>query len=290
VITVICVLVLAAAWMARSNTRLKRSDTRGAARLAAFVLATYTLQYFLFMYYLPNGDELGLIVAALSKALFQAAVVWLIYLAVEPFVRRRWPQTIVSWSRILSGKLRDPLVGADILIGVAFGLFWSVLLLLMFLYGQTRGDAPNAGGVDSLLGLRYLAAGFVGQLASSVGSVFASFFMMFLLRVVLRKQWLAAAAFVALWVAQTTLSRDELWTIPFEVVVYGVFALLVLRYGIVPLIVSVLTADCLLNAPITLDFSSWYIASSLVSLLLFLGIALYGFRCTLAGKPLFDLE
>jgi hypothetical protein len=54
--------------------------------------------------------------------------------------------------------------------------------------------------------------------------------------------------------------------------------------------VSVLTADCLLNAPITLDFSAWYIASSLVSLLLFLGIALYGFRCTVAGKPLFELE
>jgi len=289
-ITVICVLVLAAAWMARRNTRLKRSDTRGAARLAAFIFAAYTLQYFLSMYYLPNDDELGLVVCALSEALFQAAVVWLLYLAVEPFVRRRWPQTIVSWSRILSGKLRDPLVGADILIGVAFGLFWSVLLLLMFMYGQTRGDAPNAGGVDSLMGMRYLAAGFVQQLAGSVASAFGSFFLMFLLRVVLRKQWLAAAAFVALWVVFQTLSRGDLWTVPFEVVVYGVFALLILRYGIVPLIASVLTADCLLNAPITLDFSSWYIASSLVSLLLFFAIAVYGFRTTLAGKPLFDLE
>jgi len=216
--------------------------------------------------------------------------VWLLYLAVEPFVRRHWPQTIVTWSRILGGKLRDPLVGADILIGVAFGLFWSVLLLLMFLFDQTRGGAPHAGGVDSLMGMRYLAAGFLGQLAGSVGSAFGCFLLMFLLRVILRLQWLAAAAFVALWVVYQTLAMGELWVAPFEVVVYAVFALLILRYGIVPLIVSILTADCLLNAPITLDFSSWYIASSLVSLLVFLGIAIYGFRCTMAGRRLFELE
>jgi hypothetical protein len=69
-----------------------------------------------------------------------------------------------------------------------------------------------------------------------------------------------------------------------------VLAWLLLRYGIVPLIVAVLTADCLLNVPLTLDFSAWYIASSLAGMLLFLGIAAYGFRCTVAGKKLFELE
>jgi serine/threonine-protein kinase len=289
-ITLLCILVVAAAQMARRNTRLNRSDTRGAMRLGGFVFAAYTLQYLLSMYHLPNGDELGLIVDALSEALFQAAVVWLLYLAVEPFVRRRWPQTIVSWSRILSGKLRDPLVGGDILIGVAFGLFWLLLFELIFLYDQMRGGTPNPGALDALLGMRFMAAGFLGQPASAVVSAFGAFFLMFLLRLVLRKQWLAAAAFVTIFVADKSLAADELWVVPVFVVVYAVFALLLLRYGIVPLIVSVLTADCLLNAPVTLDFSSWYIVSSLVSLFLFLGIAFYGFRCTVAGKPLFELE
>ena len=289
-LTVVCILVLAAAFMARRNTRLKRSDVRGAARLAGFVFAAYALEFLLSMYHLPDADELGLIADAVSKALFQAAVVWILYLAVEPFVRRLWPQTIVSWSRILGGKLRDPLVGGDILIGVAFGLFWCVLFDLMFLYDQMRGGAPHPGGLDTLLGVRFMAAGFLSQLASAVVFAFGTFFLMFLLRLVLRKQWLAAAVFVALLTANGALSYAELWTIPVFVVVYAVLALLLLRYGIVPLIVSVLTADCLLNAPISLDFSAWYIASSLVSLLLFLGIALYGFRCTVAGKPLFELE
>jgi serine/threonine-protein kinase len=288
--TVLCIMVLAAAWMARRNTRLKRSDTCGAMRLTWFILATYTLQNLLSMYHMPSAGELDLIADALSEALFKAGVVWLLYLAVEPFVRRRWPQTIVSWSRILAGKLRDALVGGDILIGVAFGLFWCLLFDLMFLYDQARGGTPNPGGLDALMGVRFMAAGFVGEVAGSAMFAFGTFFLMFLLRLALRIQWLAAAVFVAIFVFDHHLATEELWTIPVFVMVYAVLALLILRYGIVPLIVSVFTADCLLNAPITLDFSSWYIASSLVCLLVFLGIAFYGFRCTVAGKPLFDLE
>jgi serine/threonine-protein kinase len=286
----ICVLVLAAAQMARRNARLKRSDTRGAMRLGGFVFAAFTLDYLLAMYHLPNGDELGLIADALSEALYHAAVVWLLYLAVEPFVRRRWPQTIVSWSRILGGKLRDPLVGGDILIGVAFGVFWTLLFELAFVYDQSRGGAPHPGGLDALMGMRFIAAGFLGQLAGSVMFAFGTFFLMFLLRLILRKEWLAASVFVAIFVADKGLADGEFWEVPVFFVIYAVLALLLLRYGIVPLIVSVLTANCLLNAPATLDFSSWYIASALVSLLVFLGIAFYGFRCTVAGKPLFDLE
>ena len=96
--------------------------------------------------------------------------------------------------------------------------------------------------------------------------------------------------FVAIFVATRALGGADLWTIPFFVVVYVVFALLLLRYGIVPLIVGTLTVDCLLNAPLTANFSSWYFTSSLVSLLVFLAIAAYGFRSTVAGKSLIELE
>jgi len=113
---------------------------------------------------------------------------------------------------------------------------------------------------------------------------------MFLLRLALRKDWLAATVFVAIFVAGKGLGRGELWMVPIIVVVYTVFALLLLRYGIVPLIVSMLTADCLLNAPITLNFSSWYIGISIFCLAVILAIAGYGFRCSVAGKALFEVE
>jgi hypothetical protein len=37
--------------------------------------------------------------------------------ALEPYLRRRWPERIISWNRLLAGEFRDPLVGRDILIG-----------------------------------------------------------------------------------------------------------------------------------------------------------------------------
>jgi len=289
-ITVLCVVVAGAALLARRNTRLKRSDSRGAMRLAGFVFSIYMLQYVFAMYHIPNSDELDLLADAMSEALFKAGLVWILYLAIEPFVRRRWPRTIVSWSRVLGGKLRDPLVGGDILIGVAFGLLWLLLFQVMFLIRQNLGGLPQAGGLDVLSASRYIVSGFFSQLANGIMDALGSFFLMFLLRLALRKDWLAAMVFVAIFVAGKALGGGELSFVPILVVVYTVFALLLLRYGIVPLIVSMLTANCLLNAPLTLNSSSWYIGISLFCLAVILAIAGYGFRCAVAGKALFDVE
>ena len=285
-----CIVLVGAALLARRNTKLHRSDTRGAMRLGGFVFCIYTLQRLFSMYHAPSPNEADLIFDALSKSLFNAGAVWMVYLAIEPYVRRRWPQTIVSWSRCLAGKLRDPLVGGDILIGVAFGVFWSLMFQAMYAISQSLGELPNPAGLDILSGTRYVVGGFVSQVGVGIMSALSAFFLVFLLRLALRRDWLAAAAFVAASVLAKTLGGGELWVIPFWVLVYVVFALLLLRYGIVPLIVGILTANCLLNAPLTLDFSSWYAATSIVGLLVFLAIAIYGFRCAVAGKSLIEVE
>ena len=51
-----------------------------------------------------------------------SALVWVFYVAVEPYVRRLWPGTLVAWSRALEGRLRDPMVGRHILFGAIGGL------------------------------------------------------------------------------------------------------------------------------------------------------------------------
>jgi len=57
-------------------------------------------------------------------SLFLALIVWTAYLGLEPYIRRRWPQIIISWTSLLGGGLRDPVVGRDVLIGAALGAFW----------------------------------------------------------------------------------------------------------------------------------------------------------------------
>ncbi len=290
-LTILCIILVVSALIARRNTKLNRSDVRGAMRLGGFIFALYMLRYLFAMYHAPSEDELGLIVAAMSRALFNAAMVWVLYLALEPIVRRRWPQTIVSWSRILSGKLRDPLVGGDVLIGVAFGMLWVLLLLVTELISGRLGGSPTLNGLGDLSGIRQVVSNLFGQAAGGVTFAFGTFLLIFLLRLILRKDWLAAASFVAIFVLLRTLGSDEgLWILPIIALVYTVFVVLLLRYGIVPLVVSIFTADFLLNAPLTLDFSAWYIASSLLPMLVVLAVAVYGFRCTVAGKRLFELD
>jgi len=290
-LSILCIIVVVAALIARRNTRLNRSDVRGAMRLAGFMFSLYMLQYLFAMSHVPNDDELGLLAAAMSRALFNAAMIWVLYLALEPIVRRRWPQTIVSWSRILGGKLRDPLAGGDLLIGVAFGMFWVLLLRGSDVISQRLGTLPVSGDLEMLSGIGHVASSVFGQAAGGIMFAFGSFLLVFLLRLVLRKDWLAAAGFVAIFVVLRGLGNDEgLWILPIIALVYAVFAVLLLRYGIVPLVVSIFTADLLLGAPLTLDFSAWYIPYSLVALLAVLAVAVYGFHSTVQGKRLFDLE
>jgi len=62
------------------------------------------LQYLFAMTHVPNDDEVGLIAAAMSRALLNAALVWVLYLALEPCDPPPVAAAIVSWSRILAGS------------------------------------------------------------------------------------------------------------------------------------------------------------------------------------------
>ena len=52
--------------------------------------------------------EIGLLILSLSFALFVAAVLWLAYVAIEPFLRRHWPDSLISWMRLTTDSFETP--------------------------------------------------------------------------------------------------------------------------------------------------------------------------------------
>jgi len=50
-----------------------------------------------------------------GSTLMAAALLWVIYVALEPYVRRFWPDGILGWTRLMAGYMRDPRVGRDVL-------------------------------------------------------------------------------------------------------------------------------------------------------------------------------
>ena len=79
-----------------------------------------------------------------------AAILWLLYLAIEPYIRRHLPNTLVTWARVLSGKFRDPLVASDLLLGTVFGiasanLYATRLIALAQLPSGSRHHRHHSG-------------------------------------------------------------------------------------------------------------------------------------------------
>jgi serine/threonine-protein kinase len=153
-------LVAGGVLLARRNLRLGRGDRRGASRLAAVVLATIAVAYFV-THHVPNFDELSLFLEAWSGGIAWSCFLWVLYIALEPYVRRRWPTTLVSWSRLLAGGFRDPVVGRDVLVGCLLGASSTALDRLAWLLPAWLGALPTqplSGPQMELLGARTMIA------------------------------------------------------------------------------------------------------------------------------------
>jgi len=109
-------------------------------------------------HHVASDAEQTLIGNALATAAFVCLEYWLIYLALEPWVRRYWPQTMITWSRVVAGNWRDPVVGRDLLFGTLFGMIYA-LIIALYEYANLRLGAPIFGqfGLSNLNGFRAFA-------------------------------------------------------------------------------------------------------------------------------------
>jgi len=285
-------VLLGAAVLARYQYKRGRSDRQGAFRLATFVFATQIAIWLCFGHFVPDGSVVGLFVLTVSGALFMSSLSWILYLALEPFVRKLWPQTIISWTRLMSGRVRDPLVGRDALFGVILGLIWVVIIHLRFLFGIARlNSAPQLLTTDYLMGLRgTLGAGIV-QAPSGIQGTLFFFIILVILRYLLRNRWAAAAGFVAIFTLLNALGSSQPWVAATSgVLVYAIAAFALVRFGLITLAVAVFVANTMLNVPVTVDFSRWYAPYALMVPAFVLALAAWGFYTALGGQKLFEAE
>lgn len=152
-LSVLCALVIGACLLARHNVRLGRADSRNAFRLSGFLFVLGMVSWVLSTHHITSAGELIIFMMGLSINLLVSALIWVLYVALEPFVRKRWPQTMISWTRVLGGRLRDQMVGGHLLVGIFFGVF-SALATEIIAFGH--GHNPPKG--VQLNGLRWHSA------------------------------------------------------------------------------------------------------------------------------------
>jgi serine/threonine-protein kinase len=285
------VALLVALVLALRNVRLGRGDRSGASKVALAYFFLEVAGRLLAAHHPPRaGAEWALIEHHLAMALFHAAKMWLLYVALEPYARRRWPHTLVSWTRLLAGRGRDPHVGRDLLLGAAAGT-------AMFAAWQLARMAPTWAGEQVIpfgrvmpLTARAFAASVANTAAEALEAALLNLFLLVFYRIVFRKDLLAVAfliwnAFVFnQWLAP---GRSVVPALPFLVAMAAIPVLVQVRVGLLALASTVFFFAGMRSLPITFDMSAPYAGESLVVMALFAAFAVFAFHTALGGKPLF---
>jgi hypothetical protein len=277
--------------LARRNLRLGRVDRTGAVRVALFVFAAYALaRLFRASHVTAFGEEIWLLIRILALPAFWATMIWLLYVALEPYARRRWPQALISWKRLLSGRFRDPLVGRAVLIGAAAGAASSLIFVLLRLtpgwLGRPPLDPQPFLKGASLAGFSDVAFRLFVNQFSSVLYAMVFLFMLVLLRLLLRSNLLAVVAWCLL-VGSPMIGEHAaiVWAGGFGRAL--VYFLVLTRGGLLALAVALYVEFNMNESPLTLDPSAWFATRSIPVFLAVVGLALYGFHTSLGGKPPF---
>jgi serine/threonine-protein kinase len=280
---------LAACIVAWLNFRARKTDVRGATKLGLWCWAAFSVAYFLRAHHTASVTEVSTFWRAVANnGAINGFLVWVLYLALEPWVRRRWPQTLISWSRYTVKGWRDPLVGRDLLYSVGVGALLGLLDLLQSAVRSPSSPPLFPGALFTLMGITSIISSMLLSFGSDVTNCLLIFFVLFVSRVVLRKEWIAVGATIAIIGGIDYAGGLRLIDLPFEIALVAILTIVMLRFGLIAAIFGY-AIKSILRLPHTLDFSAWYAGTTVVPLILLALLAIYGFRTSLGGRRLIQL-
>jgi serine/threonine-protein kinase len=286
--------LVAAFLLARRNIRLGRSDMRGAFRLVFIFVAVHLVSWALFKKYQPDlGSQFLGLNATMAVTLFEGLGLYVLYLGLEPAVRRRWPDTLVSWTRALSGRLRDPLVGRDILFGCVIAVAFQLIDVAAY-HAAAKLGTGQPGFVDlaRLTGTRFLIGEYIDAMSHAAILPLGMLIFLVLFSMFLRRTWLAVTAAMVLFVGLELLGSPE-GAIPPQVrlvtatLSWGVAIAAITRLGLFAMTVASGLYYVLSAGVITTHLSAWYGTGTILAIATVLGLAAYGAYAALAGRPMF---
>ncbi|HXI30389.1 MAG TPA: serine/threonine-protein kinase [Vicinamibacterales bacterium] len=288
-------LLAAATLLARRHLRSGRGDRRGAFRTAAVMAVCLGGGLLLGKeFYSTPAVEYEFLGVIASLTLYVAMTVWLFYVALEPYVRRFWPQLLIGWTRALSGTIRDPVVGRDVLVGVAAGTVGALLIASRELVPRAFGlplSTPELPNPQILSGTRFAlsAAILVGRRAIADSMQIVG--IVVLLKILLRRTWLVLTigSLALLPIAMSGTFAGQALALEVAISFTGIALVLtvLLRFGLLSLIITVYTFLAIEGFPLTTDLSKPYGAASLLLLAAIAALSVFGFYASRGSEPVF---
>lgn len=293
---VLLACAIGAVVLARRNLHLGRGDRRGAVRISGFVGLCLMGGWLLVANHTFDVNaELPVLVEAAGRAVLIAGICWVLYIALEPQLRRIWPDMLIAWSRLLRGRFRDPLVGRDILIGGLFGIVTIALVAVRQFGPGWFGGAPPRPleiSLTTMLGLKWELAELLRIATTALFQPLYMLVLLLLLLVAFRRRWLALLVFyfcVTAIAALFTLRIGEraYGDLGYFGVLVAVLLFVLIRFGLLALILALFYQLVLNSYPITANWGAWYADGSTFALSVLAALTLFGFFTALARRPLF---
>jgi hypothetical protein len=281
------VLLIAALIVSRKNIKAGRGDHRGALRLVTIAAVGQLITW---VFNDPHGGdpqtELNRFFQTVGEALFAGGLLYVMYLALEPAVRRYWPDSLLGWTRLVQGQVLDARVGRDVLVGLGGGAVIVVLFGIRWpLHAALGHDLPTAELGNPRV---FEGPGYVLGLFSSLFAFQATFNAMWCifaivgLKRLLKRMWLVAiaASLFFTFVAASGMYTDQpgfLWlNFATAVAVVSVIIVMAIRFGLLAAAATFLVTLWTTNIPWTTATDRWDFPLSALAFGLLAAVALFG--------------
>jgi serine/threonine-protein kinase len=280
-----------AALVARRNWKRERSDRQGGLRYALAYFFLALIAWACYVHPVPTRDMLALFADGAANVLAMALILWLVYLAIEPVIRSRYPHSLITWNRLVAGRWSDPQVAGDVLIGAALGcVLWLAALGVWWIQGS-GASVQSGGNLPSLLDARHLLGRQAAVMRDALMLGLPGFAIICFVRRLVRYDAIAAAVAAMLF----TLTQPEAvaggWAdLALYLAVYGFLAFLLMRVGLIATLAALVYINIFPSIWLGADWKAWYVPTGIATILLWLSVALLAFWKSLGSRDLLGEE
>ena len=267
-------LVVASLLLVPGNVMARRVDYFGAFKVGVGGTIIWMLGWWLrasHVWTLRGETELLGRMAGQSLLVGCALVVF--YMAMEPYVRRTWPQMLITWERILSGRIRDSLVGKHAAVGVALGAAAAAAFYASLFVPTLLGDSPPPPfmdaryGMDAMSGARTALGALLHMTVASAREGMAMVLALVVIRMATKRTWIAASIFAVLigvfWAMLSGSIVPHAW--PLLLFMAALLAYVIVHYGLLSAAVAALVYHLLVAFPLTMNPRAWYFDATIFS-------------------------
>jgi hypothetical protein len=287
-LTLLALLVGFSIWLAIRGLKSGRADLKGSARLALTLFGLLMLVWVLRAQHSSTAvEELQMFLLSVSSALLTALLVGIIYLGLEPLARKLCPERLVSWTRLVSGGLTDPLVAGHILLGAGVGAVAALIAPLPIenAFGQPVADMLF-GSLEAMRGLSDAIPILIQSMVGTVSIPLAALSLLIGLEGATRRPTVALMLVVLIVTLPNVLSTTlPAWiAVPWILCIVGLPMLVLGRFGVLPGLAAFGFAR--LSAwPRATDLSVWWATPARLSIAVSIVLILYGLKYGLPSSP-----